>query len=188
MRLVAWICAICLGWACALATPGIAQLAPYPQPSNLPPAVLRDSPSTPRIGEMVPFNPATNRGIFPATTPGSPLFDPYTTRPNYQSYQIQKHGTTYTPPYGSIAPYNNGQLPSTSPGGMFGNPNAFGNAPYSGQPGMPGTTMPGAVYPNPGLPSTSYPAGGYPAGGYPTTLNPVSLGLVRADRLAITTA
>ncbi len=176
------ICASFIGWMIATASPVSAQSLQYPQNTGLPPAVLRDAQSSTRpIGGMVPLNPAIQQGIYPSSGAGSPYFDPYNTRPSYQiplpSTTTPGYGPGYGtgPAYGSIAPYGNSVLPSTTPTGMFGNPspNVVSGAPYNMNGAMPPTTLPSTGYPNGGYPNVAYPNGGYGAApAYPNGLSP----------------
>lgn len=169
------------GWMIALASSVSAQSLQYPQTNSLPPAVLRDAPpSTGSIGGMVPLNPATQQGIYPSTSAGSPYFDPYNTRPSYQ-VPLPTTGPAAAPPYGSIAPYGNtglpgtSSLPGTAPTGMFGNPNpnVYPGAPYNLSGGLPTTSQPTGGYPAGGYPIGTYPPGGYsPTPSYPGGLTP----------------
>ncbi|MCC6508204.1 MAG: hypothetical protein IT423_03800 [Pirellulaceae bacterium] len=171
MRLGVCICAMTAGLVCAVALPVRGQQLQYPQVSPPPASGLRDAQINvnPNVGPMVPLNPATSQGIYPSTGLGSPLFDPYATRPSYQNpgFQLPSGAPGYGQPYGATVPGLAGNtLPGTSPSsGMFGNPvpNVYAGAPY----GVPNGSLPPTQFPSGSLPSTGFPNTGLPNTGFP---------------------
>lgn len=172
MRLVLLSLIVVIGLMNALASSARAQRLQYPQP----PSTFRNAQTT-RVASappvMVPLNPATQQGLYPSTSPGSALFDPYATRPSYQNpgYQMQPPATSpaYGAPYGVTASpsYPTGSYPSTGSPSLLGSPapSVYTGSPYNVSNGsMPATTFPAAAYP-----STAYPASAYPGTAAPGT-------------------
>lgn len=172
MRMALQTLVVMLGSMVAFAPSAWGQRMQFPQP----PSSLRDAQAQTRLASgpvMVPLNPATQQGLYPSTSPGSALFDPYATRPSYQNPGYQFPPTTGTPTYGS-SPYGS-PAPSPNYGGALGAPSIYTGSPYNVPNGsMPATTFPstspgtyagaapGAVYP-----STSYPGNVPYAGNIP---------------------
>ncbi len=191
MRLVLQTLAILLGLSVAAAPMVRGQNLQFPQS----PVVLRDirTPAGTNAPVMVPLNPATQQGLYPSTGSGSPLFDPYATRPSYQNPGYQYTAPTANPGFGSpaVLPPNTYSapgygLPSTS-GGMFG------ATPSTGAPNTygPGFGMQGTGLPSTSIPTTNLPGGVLPGGsalpgtGYSTPMSPSYPGLGQSGSIGV---
>jgi hypothetical protein len=169
----------------AILSPAFGQQVQFPQGTSnglrpIAPTNQLPSSSTGVGPVMVPLNPATQAGIYPAPS-GSAMFDPYSTQ----------QAPTYPPAYYSSAPtpYSSptlvSQNPMPPPGyGVPGSP--YSSTPVSGYPGYNGAApaLPGAgpsgvvgtypytdptVYPPSAYPNSAPPAlfpGSYPQTGY----------------------
>ncbi len=160
--------------------PALGQRIQFPMGSSSGLRPISPTGSTSGAPVMVPLNPATQAGIYPAANSNGSLFDGYSTR--------QVTAPTYT---AQTSPYPQAQ-PNVMPGqaGPAYNgpaiPPNYNTSPYNGYPGFNGATpvMPGAgpsgvvgaypysngtiappgAYPN-GAPSALFP-GAYPQTGY----------------------